>query len=153
MDAGDKEKLTADFALDHLPGDQLTHMKSADEDALDDSLEVDRIVGKERAAFVAGGIAHQNVNLPNRFERLGHKFFATRPIENVRLDCSARSAQRVNFRGSLGKIGTSWTVVEDQIGSLTGQFERTALANSSTRTRDQCSLTGMPHAPSLQPSR
>jgi hypothetical protein len=91
--------------------------------------------------------------LPNRLERLRHKPFAAGPIENVGLDWCALSSQFSDFGGNLGKIGTTRTVVDDEIGALTGQLERTALANSSTSARYQGDFPGMPHGPSLQPSQ
>ena len=112
-------------------------MEPADERTVDDALKFFRIVFEKTAAHPEGWVTNQNVDSAGRLNRLLHERLAPTPRKDVGLDDRACPAQRPDFVGSGVDVRTSGTVVDDHLGTVTGQFHGAAFSNSAARPRHE----------------
>ena len=132
-----------------MPGHELAHVKAADEDALDDALEVEWIVREEIAPLVVGRITDEDIDPSGRFEGACDEFFAAIAMEDVGFDRVAGTAQLADGFGGLGKIGAAGAIVDYEVGAVLGQFQRAALADSSAGPGHQGDFAHVAHGASL----
>ncbi len=116
---------------------ELTDVEAADQGRLNQPFKFDWILFQETATSVTRWIADQDVDRDLLIDGCLDQCFTPGSGKHIGCDRSALSTEATDLAGHITQFWIAGTIVDHQIGTLTGKFNRAAASDTLCRSGDQ----------------